>query len=207
MCYTISLLEDRKWLLELINDDRRGQLNYDMKVSARVAEEIIYPITRALDWFKGEIIMMEGTEKDRVHGVDAIHKNNGFFEGIANRVQYPIKNIKMRSWDTFTLRKLRKSLAGDNTEVKKMLTGETETKYTIQSYFNERGEVNIGMAKTNDLILFIQSQDKEWLDKHTRPNSYDGNEFFWIPWDNLKNKVNEYREWARKINNNQQSLF
>lgn len=125
-----------------------------------------------------EILMLMDTKS----GIDYIREDTNGLQGIAARVQWG------RAWNTFTIRTARHT--GSETELEKRLyqidNGYFYPAFTMQAYFDNRLDNNLlslAIVKTVDLYNLFKNE------RHLFEKRRSDNDFVFIHWDNLKDKV------------------
>jgi hypothetical protein len=168
----------------------------DMKNSMDViskAEPIIKNLLNG-----GRIIRIEGSDEEICKFLDT-KCGTDYFQyyqyydltvGVASRVQYG------KNWRTFTVRKERES--GNLTEFEKrkvaIENGGIYPFLTMQIYVVD-GDINgIGIAKTKDLIEYIESGYANVT--HTRSDKIGQAGFYYCQWDDFKEKGYWLKEYA-----------
>lgn len=148
----------------------------------------------------GKIIRIEGSDEEICRFLDTkcgtdyfqYYSSSDLTVGVASRVQYG------RNWRTFTVRKSRES--GSLTEYEKrkyaMIHGGIYPFLTMQMYV-VNGEINgIGIVKTQDLFDYIENGHA-----HVRRTGIDKvgqADFYFCPWDDIKQKGYWLKEYAVK---------
>jgi len=166
----------------------------DMRKSANSFKKVVWP--KIKHWFgSGDLEPVENVTDvnmakmlDMYSGIDAwyIEAEKGI-RGIGSRVQQGPK-----TWDTFTIRESRHT--GTRTEFEKLCNAiDNDWLYPhwfIQAYVNNGVLLTAALAKTEDIIKFINNHP----DCPTRPTS--NATFFYITWHEFskKYKVNLYPE-------------
>lgn len=137
---------------------------------------------------KGKIHTIENADNeililmDTKSGIDYIREDTNGLQGIAARVQWG------RAWNTFTIRTVRHT--GSETELEKRLyqidNGYFYPAFTMQAYFDNRLDNNLlslAIVKTVDLYNLFKNE------RHLFEKRRSDNDFVFIHWDNLKDKV------------------
>lgn len=137
---------------------------------------------------KGKIHTIENADNeililmDTKSGIDYIREDTNGLQGIAARVQWG------RAWNTFTIRTARHT--GSETELEKRLyqidNGYFYPAFTMQAYFDNRLDNNLlslAIVKTVDLYNLFKNE------RHLFEKRRSDNDFVFIHWDNLKDKV------------------
>ena len=158
----------------------------DLKTSMGIFNKLIKPVLP--DLIPGECTQIEGSPEeiakmlDQHIGIDAMIDKGDIVYGLGSRIQ-----IDSGVWNTFTIRCERES--GHITELEKLRKAiamdAMRPHFTMQAYVI-RGELkSIAVAKTKDVIQYIDTHPEECPRRH----SYDGEKwakFIVVYWDKLK---------------------
>lgn len=164
----------------------------DLSDSARGFIDHVWPVIGP--WLGGgDLLPVEKAGSsdllDLYAGIDAWHieNNDRRMRGIASRVQRA-----PHLYASFTIRSRRTS--GAETELAKRVhalhnpeQGWLLPAITAQAYIDHQGMVGVGVAYTRDLYLLID-QGQAGRDYEVRRNGADGNEFYAVWWETLRER-------------------
>lgn len=146
----------------------------------------------------GQSMMVEGDDNavcrmlDMTCGTDYFHiyDDRKLCWGVASRIQHGT------NYRSFTIRKSRENNARTEFEKRKFAIahGGVYPYLTLQAYIDKDMVMGLGLAKTTDIIAFIESGNAE--ENHTGERQIGQAGFYVCKWDRMRDngfKVYEYR--------------
>lgn len=132
----------------------------DLNTSMDVFDRLVRPVLPR--FVTGEIVRVEGSPEkiaellDKRAGIDVLIDKGDFFCGLGSRIQ-----IDSGVWNTFTIRCDRES--GHLTELEKLRKAiendAIRPNLTMQAYVEDGVLQSIAMARTKDIVEFIDNHD------------------------------------------------